>query len=75
MPDGAAITEAEIEDVLEEIRPFLKMAGGDVHLVDVDPADLQPSCTLRLEGSSSNLRWASRGSEACTEHGSSLEND
>ena len=54
--EGVEISEDEIEDVLGEIRPFLKMAGGDVTLLSIDPGDLQPSCTLRLTGSGSALR-------------------
>ena len=54
--DGAAISEEGISEVLEEIRPFLKLCGGDVELLSVDAGDVQPSCTLRLTGSSATLR-------------------
>jgi len=54
--DGEPMTEEGILEVLDEVRPFLKMAGGDVELLSVDPSDLQPSCTLRLTGSGSMLR-------------------
>ena len=54
--EGVEMTEDTIEEVLGEIRPFLKMAGGDVTLLSVDAGDLQPSCTLRLTGSGSTLR-------------------
>jgi len=54
--EGVAMTEESINEVLDEVRPFLKMAGGDVQLLAVDPGDLQPSCTLRLTGSGSALR-------------------
>jgi len=55
-PDGEAITDELINEVLDQIRPFLKMTGGDVELLSVDATDLQPSCTLRLSGSGSVLR-------------------
>ena len=35
-PDGPQLTEEGIEEVLEEIRPFLKMAGGDCDLVSLE---------------------------------------
>jgi len=54
--DGVEISEEVIEEVLDEIRPFLKMAGGDVTLLGIDPGDLQPSCTLRMTGASASLR-------------------
>ena len=55
-PDGEAMSEDLINEVLDEIRPFLKMTGGDVALLSVDANDLQPSCTLRLTGSGAALR-------------------
>ena len=42
--------------VLEEIRPFLKMAGGDVELVSIDPGSVQPSATLRMTGSGTMIK-------------------
>ena len=54
--EGEPMTEEGILEVLDGIRPFLKMAGGDVELLSVDPSDMQPSCTLRLTGSGSALR-------------------
>jgi lysyl-tRNA synthetase class 2 len=54
--DGVPITEEAIEAVLKDVRPFLKMTGGDVVLLSVGPDDLQPSCTLRLTGSGAALR-------------------
>lgn len=48
--DGKPLTEENVEAVLDDIRPFLKMAGGDVSLVSIDAAHVQPSCTLRVTG-------------------------
>lgn len=42
--------------VLEEIRPFLKIAGGGVEMVDMDPAGVQPSVTLRMTGSGAMIK-------------------
>ena len=44
--EGDPMTEEGILEVLDEVQPFLKMAGGSVELLSVDPSDLQPSCTL-----------------------------
>ena len=48
--EGAAMTAENIEAVLDEIRPFLKVAGGDVQLVSIDAGHVQPSCTLLVTG-------------------------
>jgi len=53
---GEALTEEGVLEVLDDIRPFLKLAGGDVELVSVDATDLQPSVTLRMQGPTSMLR-------------------
>jgi len=49
-PDGPQLTEEGIEEVLEEIRPFLKMAGGDCHLVSLEPLGVQPTACLSITG-------------------------
>ena len=54
--DGVAISEEAIEEVLAEIRPLLKLVKGDVQLVSVDAADLQPSCTLRVIGENAAIK-------------------
>ncbi len=38
----------KVEKVLEEIRPYLKIEGGDVELVDIDAEGV---VKLRLKGS------------------------
>jgi Fe-S cluster biogenesis protein NfuA len=48
--EGEPLTEENVEKVLEDIRPFLKIAGGDVSLVSIDAGHVQPSCTLRVTG-------------------------
>jgi len=54
-PSGPQLTEEAIEEVLDEIRPFLKMAGGSVDLVDLDPAGVQPTARLAITGSGSTI--------------------
>lgn len=55
-PEGAQVSEEGINEILDEVRPFLKMAKADVQVLQVDPAGLQPSCTLKLTGSGNMLR-------------------
>ena len=52
---GPQLTEEAVEEVLEEIRPFLKMAGGSVDLVDLDAAGVQPMARLAITGSGSTI--------------------
>jgi len=54
-PDGPQLTEEGIEEVLEEIRPFLKMAGGSVDLVELDSNSVMPSACLRIAGSGATI--------------------
>ena len=54
-PDGPVLTEEAVEEVLEEIRPFLKMAGGSVDLIELDPSGVQPSAKLAITGSGSTI--------------------
>lgn len=54
--EGAAISEELIEEVLDDIRPLLKMVKGDVKLISVDAGDLQPSCTLRVYGENAAMK-------------------
>ena len=53
--DGPQLTEEGIEEVLEEIRPFLKMAGGTVELLELNAGGLQPTATLLIEGTSATI--------------------
>lgn len=49
-PEGPELTEDGIEGVLEEIRPFIKMAGGSVDLVELTPGGVQPTARLSITG-------------------------
>ena len=53
---GEALTEEGVMEVLDDVRPFLSMVGGDVELISVEATDLQPSVTLRLSGPTAMLR-------------------
>ena len=52
--EGAALSEEAIEEVLEEIRPFLKMAGGDCDLVSLE-VGLVPTAKLSISGSGATI--------------------
>ena len=54
-PEGPQLTEEAIEEVLEEIRPFLKMAGGSCDLVALDAGGVQPTARLAITGSGSTI--------------------
>ena len=54
-PSTPALTEESIEEVLEEIRPFLKMAGGSVEMVALDAGGIQPTARLAITGSGSTI--------------------
>jgi len=44
-----------VEAVLEEVRPFLAMAGGTIDLVSLVPTGIAPTCTLHMKGSGAAL--------------------
>lgn len=54
-PEGPTLDNDGIEAVLEEIRPFLKMTGGTVDLVDLEPDGLQPTVRLAITGSGATI--------------------
>lgn len=54
-PEGPQLTEEGIEGVLDEIRPFLKMAGGSCDLVSLDASGVQPTAKLAITGSGSTI--------------------
>jgi len=55
IPDGPVLDEEAIDAVLEEIRPFLKMTGGTVDLIDLQPEGLQPTARLAITGSGATI--------------------
>lgn len=54
-PESDPLSEEGIEEVLEEIRPFLKMAGGTVDLVALDATGIQPTATLAITGNGATI--------------------
>ena len=55
-PEGPVLEEEGVEEVLEEIRPFLKMAGGDVELVELQADGPQPTAKLSISGNSGTIQ-------------------
>lgn len=50
-PDGAPLTEEGIETTLDEVRPFLNVAGGTIELVELLVDSAVPTARLRMTGS------------------------
>lgn len=56
MPGAPDLTEEGVESVLETVRPFLQMAGGDVKIIDLTGQEsIQPLITLQMTGKSSTI--------------------
>lgn len=53
--DGEELSEEGVEEVLAEVRPFLKIGGGNIELVDIDIAGVVPKAKLSITGASSTL--------------------
>ena len=57
IPDAPALTESEIEVVLDSVRPFLSVAGGSISVASVTGVDgLQPTIELEMKGKSKSLQ-------------------
>ena len=54
-PEGPVLTEEGVEEVLEQIRPFLAMAGGSVDLVDLEVGGVMPTAKLKIAGSGATI--------------------
>lgn len=50
-PEGPSLTAEGIEKVLDEVRPFLNVAGGTVDLVELIVDSAVPTARLRMTGS------------------------
>lgn len=56
MPEGPALNEEEINVVLDGVRPFLQVAGGEIDIDHIEgEASVQPSIYLNMVGSSASL--------------------
>jgi lysyl-tRNA synthetase class 2 len=57
IPDAPIITMANIETVLDGVRPFLQVAGGNIVVKSISGVGgLQPVILLRMEGSAAALQ-------------------
>ncbi len=54
-PEGPVLSEEGVEEVLDEIRPFLKMAGGSVDLVELEATGVQPTAKLAITGTGATI--------------------
>lgn len=50
-PEGPPLTEEGIEKTLDEVRPFLNVAGGTIQLVDLNIDSAVPTARLKMTGS------------------------
>ena len=56
MPEGPELSEEQVDVVLDGVRPFLSVAGGDVNLVSITgEGSVQPCITIKMTGSSASL--------------------
>lgn len=56
MPEGPPLTTEQVEVILDGVRPFLKVAGGDIKCEGIiGEGSVQPSIKLKMEGSSASL--------------------
>jgi lysyl-tRNA synthetase class 2 len=57
LPDVPDLTEAEVNVVLDGIRPFLAVAGGSISVAKLAGVkSVQPQLTLKLEGASASIQ-------------------
>ena len=57
IPDAPSLTEGNVNEVLDGVRPFLSVAGGAIDVVSlVGVGGLQPTVTLKMTGSSASLQ-------------------
>lgn len=50
-PEGAQLTPEGIESTLDEVRPFLNVAGGSIELIELLSESAVPTARLRMTGS------------------------
>ena len=57
LPDAPTLSNEEIEKVLDGVRPFLAVAGGEITIESITGiGGLQPCVTLRMLGSAAGLQ-------------------
>jgi lysyl-tRNA synthetase class 2 len=56
MPEGPELNEEQVDVILQGVRPFLKVAGGNISCMKISGVGgIQPVITLQMTGSSSTL--------------------
>ena len=57
IPDAPALTNENIETVLDGVRPFLSVAGGKISIQSLSGVGgLQPVITLKMDGTAASLQ-------------------
>merc|ERR1711988_1447114 len=57
LPDVPDLTEAEVDTVLDGIRPFLSVAGGNIKVASLTGVtSIQPQLVLKMEGASATIQ-------------------
>jgi lysyl-tRNA synthetase class 2 len=57
IPDAPALTNENIETVLDGVRPFLSVAGGKISIQSLTGVGgLQPVITLKMDGTAASLQ-------------------
>ena len=57
LPSAPALTIEGVETILDSVRPFLAVAGGKISVSSLSGVGgLQPSVTLKMEGSAASLQ-------------------
>lgn len=54
-PEGPELTADGIEKTLDEVRPFLNVAGGTIELTDLHVETIAPTAKLKMTGSGSAI--------------------
>merc|ERR1712039_753910 len=55
-PEGPELSEEGIEEVLEQIRPFLKVSGSTVDIYELNLENFQPSVVLEITGTGGTVK-------------------
>eukprot|EP00617_Octactis_speculum_P008040 CAMPEP_0185777696 /NCGR_PEP_ID=MMETSP1174-20130828/90415_1 /TAXON_ID=35687 /ORGANISM="Dictyocha speculum, Strain CCMP1381" /LENGTH=195 /DNA_ID=CAMNT_0028466165 /DNA_START=183 /DNA_END=770 /DNA_ORIENTATION=+ len=57
LPDMPELNETEVETVLDGIRPFLQVAGGEISISEISGLNsVQPLLVLKMTGASSSIQ-------------------
>jgi len=57
LPDMPELNETEVETVLDGIRPFLQVAGGEISISEISGlTSVQPLLVLKMTGASSSIQ-------------------